>query len=153
MNASFGFNATRYVKFWSGPTPIYTPSGFVFRRSSGITCWKLVSLETKLSERKKPPGSEKSFTIRQNSASEYCDGSGKGFRFDRGTSRKAHALASTNPTMLNRYVRFSCMFLILSLGCRLDKTLIDDDLLIVVEGRIIEHHDSPFAHQRTHAAI
>src|SRR5262245_58261219 len=73
---------------------------------------------------KEPPGFGKSITIRQNSVSENADGSGRGFRFDRGTSRKAHAIASTNPTMLNRYVRFSSMFLILSLGCRLDKRLI-----------------------------
>jgi len=45
------------------------------------------------------------------------------------------------------------MFLILSLGCRLDKTLFDDDLLIVVERRIIEHDDATFAHQRANAAI
>src|SRR5262245_16451781 len=109
---------------------MYTPPGFVLRRSSGMTCWKLVSFETKLSERKTPPVSEKSVTIRQNSASEYCDGSGKGFRFDRGISRKAHAIASTNPTMLNRYGRFSGMFLILSLPCHLDKSLFHDDLLI-----------------------
>ena len=45
------------------------------------------------------------------------------------------------------------MFLILSLGCRLDKTLFDDDLLIIVERRIVEHHDATLAHQRADAAI
>ena len=37
MNEIFGFSATMYVKFWSGPTPRYTPPGLVVRSNSGIT--------------------------------------------------------------------------------------------------------------------
>ena len=37
MNAIRGLSAMRYVKFWSGATPTYTPPGCVVRCSSGMT--------------------------------------------------------------------------------------------------------------------
>src|SRR5688572_28807848 len=66
MKAMRGLSAMRYVKFWSGATPRYTPPGRMVRWSSGMTYMNDVSFETKLSERKNPPGSENSVTMRQN---------------------------------------------------------------------------------------
>src|SRR3569623_970712 len=48
---------------------MYTPPVFVVFAISGSTHWNVISLDTKLSDRKKPPGSEKSDTIRQNTSS------------------------------------------------------------------------------------
>src|SRR6185503_10959319 len=42
--------------------------------SSGMTSWNVVSFEMKLSERKKPSGSEKSVTSFQNARSDSCLG-------------------------------------------------------------------------------
>ena len=50
MNTIRGRTAAMYVKFCSGPTPRYTPSGFTRETSSGITSWKRPSFEMKLSE-------------------------------------------------------------------------------------------------------
>ena len=67
MNAIAGFNATIYVKFCSGPTPMYTRLAFAVLSKSGITYWSHASLERRLSERKVPSDSEKSVTSFQNS--------------------------------------------------------------------------------------
>ena len=44
-------------------------AGDIRSLSVGMTCWNAVSFETRLSERKKPPGSEKSTTSFQNARS------------------------------------------------------------------------------------
>src|SRR5687767_8804643 len=82
MNAIFGCIATMYVKFWSGPTPRYTPPDLVDWASSGSTHWKVISFDTKLSERKNPPGSENSDTIRQYTSSLIRSGMDAGMTRD-----------------------------------------------------------------------
>ena len=65
MNATFGLSAAINVKFCSGATPRYTPSGRVIFCKLGTTHWKDVSLDSRLSDRKYPFGSENSVESRQ----------------------------------------------------------------------------------------
>jgi hypothetical protein len=67
MNAMRDFIASMYVKFCSGPTPRYTPPGLTFFSSSGTSRANTISLDSTLSDRKVPSGSEMSLVSFQNS--------------------------------------------------------------------------------------
>ena len=66
MIAMVGFSAAMYVKFCSGPTPMYTRPCFAIFSSGGMMFWKLVSFERRLSERNTPSSSDHSFDKLQN---------------------------------------------------------------------------------------
>jgi hypothetical protein len=74
MNAMRGLNATRYVKFCSGPTPMYALVGLIRDSSAGITCCSAVSLETKLLDLKNPSSSDIPVNMLQNVVSAICSG-------------------------------------------------------------------------------
>ena len=63
-----GLTAAIYVKFCSGPTPRYARPGRARRVSSGMTRCAYSSFETRLSERKRPSGSDNSAMSLKNSA-------------------------------------------------------------------------------------
>src|SRR5262245_18310846 len=58
MKAIAGWTAAMYEKFWSGPTPIYTPPRTPSLRNPSVTWRYDVSFEMMLSESKKPPDSD-----------------------------------------------------------------------------------------------
>src|SRR5690348_4657736 len=66
MKATFGLVSAMYVKFCSGPTPMYAPPGVaVFERP--CETWRYdVSLEIVLSEKNGPSGSESEVTRSAN---------------------------------------------------------------------------------------
>src|SRR5882724_232214 len=63
-----------YVKFCSGPTPIYAPPGCAICFSLSTMCRYGVSFELKLPEWKYPPGSEISSLIFEKSAAHNDSG-------------------------------------------------------------------------------
>src|SRR5262245_31823944 len=73
ITASFGLVSAMYVKFCSGPTPMYAPSRFAFFASDAATWRYEVSFEIVLSEKKGPSGSERART-----AELKADGAGAG---------------------------------------------------------------------------
>ena len=67
MNTIRGLTAAMYVKFCSGPTPMYTRPGLTVRVSSGMTYCIQISFDSRLSERNQPSGSDNSVTSFQYS--------------------------------------------------------------------------------------
>src|SRR3954462_11196895 len=66
MNATTGRGSAMYVKFCSGPTPMYAPPGAVVFARSDETWRYDVSLEIVLSEKNGPSGSERDVTRSAN---------------------------------------------------------------------------------------